>query len=61
MALTSEMPSNATFGLQGLLQLEQANVIILALWWQKRELSNFSSTVFSTVPLFQLGKANIVE
>jgi hypothetical protein len=41
MALTSEMPSNATFGLQGLLQLEQAEVIILALWWQNRELKQF--------------------
>jgi hypothetical protein len=33
--------TNATFGLQGLLQLEQAEVIVLALWWQKRELKQF--------------------
>ncbi len=31
-----KMRTNVTFGLQGLLELEQAEVIILALWWQKR-------------------------
>jgi hypothetical protein len=36
--------------LKGLLQLEQAKVITLALWWQKRELRQyFISTLYSTV------------